>query len=220
MRLHHVLLLAIIISALSCCQSFADDAWQLTPTARFHWFDSALKLDSAPQAGISAAYSFIGNDVGDSLELEGEFAYVSTRSKEGAKERADVYLARVSALYPFFPRKRIVPYVAVGGGGMFVSEPGGNEAHPLVSYGITLRYYLAEWLALGTDLRQTLVYRDGFKSDFEAGVGVTFVLGGEQKFKRIPVPKAKVPPRPGQGIKRLDELKGDDTRKPEGPENR
>lgn len=214
-----LLLLVMVISVLVVNRrtSQADDAWLFTPSAGYHWADSALKLDSAPQAGVRMAYSPLGTTVADSLELEGEIEYLSTKRTDGAREKADAYLARVSALYPFLPRKQIVPYLAVGGGALLVSSSRGDDANPLLSYGMTVRYYVAEWMALGGDLRHTLVYRDGFKSDFEAGVGLTFVVGGTQKFKRIPTPKTKVPSRPGPAIKRLDELNLYDNKKIEGP---
>jgi hypothetical protein len=100
---------------------------------------------------------------------------------------------------------------------MFVSSPRGDEWDPLISYGITLRYYLTEGMAIGTDLRHTLVYRSGFQSDYEAGIGLTFVVGGERKFKRIPAPKATTPQKPVPAIKRLDQVGEDADERIEGP---
>lgn len=161
-------------------------AMSLSAVAGGFVFDSKSKLKNMPVFGFKFGYDIVGNDMSDSLAIEAGFNVIPTQSKYD-NSTANAYLFRLDALYPFLSRQRIVPFLAVGAGGMIIDDKTGSEASPVLNYGIGVKYYMREYLAVRGDIRHILEYNDGTRNNFEGTVGLCFVLDRDEKIKRIPV---------------------------------
>lgn len=173
-------------SPLSAAAKEIPHAMSLSAVAGGFVFDSKSKLKNMPVFGFKFSYDIVGNDMSDSLAIEAGFNLIPTKSKHD-NSTANAYLFRLDALYPFLPRHRLVPFLAVGGGGMVIDSKTGSEASPVLNYGMGIKYYVREYLAVRGDIRHVLEYNDGTRNNFEGTVGLCFVLDRDEKIKRIPV---------------------------------
>ncbi|TGU70234.1 OmpA family protein [Geomonas terrae] len=140
---------------------------------------------------IRFGYDIVGTSIVDSLGIEGGLSYASaTSSKDNTKARA--YLMRIDAIYPFLPRKRLVPFLAVGAGGMVIERPTTTEGSPLLAWGGGMKYFLTEYLALRMDVRQNILFNVGSRNDFQYMLGLSFLMDRDTKIRRLPLP----PPPP------------------------
>jgi OmpA-OmpF porin, OOP family len=137
-------------------------------------------------AGVKLGYDIIGQDISDSLGIEAGFSAVSTKSN-GDSNTKDLYLYRIDAIYPFMPRKRLVPYIALGVGGC--SGCGGTSASNalLGNYGFGVRYFLTENIAFRTDFRQLIISDGGKSNNLEYTAGLTYYFSKDKQLVRIPV---------------------------------
>lgn len=153
----------------------------MTPTVGGLFFSSSDQLESAPLYGLKIAYDMIGNSFGDTLGVEGSFNHLSTKSKVDSGG-VDGYLLRADAVYSINPRSKWVPFLAVGLGGIFLDKNGSSDNNPLINYGLGLKYFLEDYLALRVDARHLLVYKDvDTRNNLELSVGLTYVFGKERK---------------------------------------
>lgn len=135
-------------------------------------FDKAEKLDDGPIIDLR-----IGYDLHRNLGLEGSFSFADTRSNRSAsKPQAYAYAYRADLLYYLLPESPIVPYLAVGGGLMALngSETWGNRNSLLLEYGLGLKYFLADNLALRCDGRNLLSFDNNRHSHLEATAGINY----------------------------------------------
>lgn len=142
---------------------------------------------------IRLGYDIVGTSIVDSLGIEGGLSYASsTSSKDNTQVRA--YLMRIDATYPFLPRKRLVPFLAVGAGGLVLERATKTEGSPLIAYGGGMKYFLTEYLALRLDVRQNILFNVGSRNDFQYMLGLSFLMDRDQKIRRLPLP----PPPPAE----------------------
>jgi OmpA-OmpF porin, OOP family len=163
----------------------------VTPTIGGFLFSSSDSLYPAPLYGIKVSYDMIGTGIADSLGVEGTVNYFNTKSKNGLDD-ANGFIFRADAIYSFNPRNKLVPFLAVGLGEILTTKSTGSSYDPLLNYGVGLKYYLEDYLALRFDVRQHLVYSDvNTRSDFEVSSGLTYFFGKERKKPAPPVVKPK-----------------------------
>jgi hypothetical protein len=136
-------------------------------------------------AGVKFGYDIIGKDVSDSLGIEGGFSVVPSTSN-GGKNSENLYLYRIDAIYPFMPRNRLVPYLALGVGGCSGCDRKSANNDLLGNYGIGARYFLTENIAFRTDARQ-LIIDGGRSNNFEYTVGLTYYFSKDKQLVRIPI---------------------------------
>ena len=137
--------------------------------------------ESRPIFGLRAGYNFTKN-----LGAEAMFGYslTETRLGYGSKE-TDLYRYGVDILYHFMPEKNLVPFVVVGGGGTNFNTPNTPSAKShyagLVNYGLGLKYFVADNVALRGDVRHVLLVHDLGDNNLEYSAGLTFQFGGVKK---------------------------------------
>jgi len=135
-------------------------------------FDKAEKLDDGPVIGARVGY-----DLHRNLGLEGSFGFADTRSKlTAAKPQAYAYTYQTDLLYYLLPESRFVPFLAVGGGIMNLngSELWGNRTSLLLEYGLGIKYYLSENLALRADGRNLFSFDNNRHSQLEFTGGISY----------------------------------------------
>jgi OOP family OmpA-OmpF porin len=151
-------------------------------------FDSREHLKDAPIYGLRIGYDIIGKDISDSISIELLLGQGQADDKDTAV-KTDVSLLRLDAIFPFLPTSRWVPFLAIGAGALQKETETDTETNGLVSYGVGLKYYIADWFLLRADARQNMVYVDGeFRNNFEltGGLGVVF------DFAKAPEKKVEV----------------------------
>jgi len=152
----------------------------LSPFAGGYLLDKGQHEENRPMFGLRSGYNF-SNHWG----AEAMFGYslTETTEKYGSRE-TDLYRYGVDILYNFMPGGNFVPFIAVGGGGTnFVTQnTPGAESHyaGLVDYGLGFKYFVADNVALRSDVRHVLLVHDTGNNNLEYSVGLTFQFGGKK----------------------------------------
>jgi outer membrane protein OmpA-like peptidoglycan-associated protein len=149
-------------------------------------FDSHRNLEASPIYGIRLGYEIIGRNAIDSLGVEAGLDMAMTRSKSN-NSAANAYLLRTEAFYSILPRARFVPSLVVGIGGMYVDGGGSTSPNAFFDYGVSVKYFLKDYLALRADVRHIFAYENtAALSNFESTLGLSFFLSYDKELKRVP----------------------------------
>ena len=163
----------------------------LTPTVGGYLFSGAQSLDPAAIYGLKIGYDHIGASIVDTIGIEGTINQFSTTGKSDGK-KADGLLLRADVIYSLNPRTKWVPYVALGAGALMIDRDGTKDNSPIANYGVGVKYFFEDYLAVRADVRHVLVYSNvNTDSNFELSTGLTYFFGKERKKKLPPPPKAK-----------------------------
>ncbi|HAD04071.1 MAG: hypothetical protein A2091_11035 [Desulfuromonadales bacterium GWD2_61_12] len=182
-RCSHILLLAggLLLVASAAAAGNRPFAFTLTPQVGIMVFEGNQDLDTGYAGGLALGYNF-----SEHWGAEGVFTLTDSALESGSAE-VDVYAAHLDLLYHFRPQKRLVPYVSLAAGGLVLESNGGNDGDLLAGYGVGLKYFLPEGVALRLDLKHLvdINYSDSPKEHdyynmFAATAGITFQLGGEK----------------------------------------
>jgi OOP family OmpA-OmpF porin len=173
-------LFAVGMIATSALAGEREGALSLSPFIGGYTFDGTQNLKTAPVFGIRAGYD-LTKEWG--VELVGDFLDTS-RTTNGADKKMVSY--RLDVLYNFLPAGPLVPYLAVGGGGLTYGG-GGIEINikntdATANLGGGLKYFLSDSMALRGDGRMLLVFEDPNppKYNWEYSIGVSFLFGGSK----------------------------------------
>lgn len=157
----------------------------LTPTIGGYFFSESEQRDATQSYGLKIGYDNIVKSMTDSLGIEGTVNYFTTRSKADSKD-ATGYLFRLDAIYPIIFGSKWMPTLAVGGGGIVIDNVSVSEKNPLFNYGVGVKYFFDDYLAVRFDARHVLVYKNiNTSNNFEVGVGVSYYFGKEGKKKTV-----------------------------------
>jgi OOP family OmpA-OmpF porin len=157
----------------------------LSPFVGYYIFEGNQHLDDAPIYGLAAGYNFT-----ERWGLEGMAGYIASDANGALKDadNVDMYNVSLNALYHFLPNQELVPYVAAGIGwisfhpGEDKYGDGSSEERALFNYGVGIKYFLTEDIALRADVRHILTDGDWVDSDqvfnnLSCTFGLTFQLG-------------------------------------------
>jgi outer membrane beta-barrel protein len=173
----------LLLAALAT-PGFAENrqgAVTLSPFVGGYLLDQGQHEENRPMLGLRSGYNFTNH-----WGAEAMFGYslTETTEKYGSRE-TDLYRYGVDILYNFMPGGNFVPFIAVGGGGTnFVTQNTPSaESHyaGLVDYGVGLKYFVADNVALRSDVRHVLLVHDLGDNNLEYSVGLTFQFGGKKK---------------------------------------
>ena len=141
-------------------------------------FEGDQDIKNKPVYGLRVGYDFT-----EKCSAELVFDYISTDyTGSGTDVSTDVFNYRLEGLYHFFPDKQIVPFFAVGAGGQSIDYNSRNESKTMAAfdYGVGVKFYLAEWLALRFDARHVLAF-GSIEHNLEYTAGLSFYFGGPSK---------------------------------------
>ncbi len=184
-KIYMVILIGLLVLVLAASGYAGNQGGTMTldPFTGIYTFDrEQQKLDARSYYGLRAGYNFT-----DSLALEAMFGYIPTETGSMAYADRDVQVYRVGidALYHFNPEGNLVPFVSVGLGA--TQTDNGSQGMPdhgrgMFDYGVGLKYFLSETVALRGDVKQALFSQGGdARFNTEYTVGLTFLLGAEKK---------------------------------------
>lgn len=155
--------------------------FSVTPTAGWYNFEGANRFESGLLTGLKLGYEYIGQSIPDSIGVEATVNNISTKLKDGG-DSASAYLFRLDALYPILLKEKPVPYIVAGVGDLHTKAGSQSDDSPLFNYGLTLKYFMEDYLVLRADARHLLVYNDiNTTNNFEFSVGVSYYFGKERK---------------------------------------
>ena len=186
---------ALCIMAAPAIAGEREGAFSISPFVGGYTFDGVQHLETAPVFGLRLGYDLTKNWgvelVGDYLSTDGT---LSERSVNALSYRLD-------ALYNFMPDGPLVPYLALGGGGITAGhgsnfQAGDSNTSATANVGGGLKYFLTDSVALRGDARQLFVFEspNSPKYNWEYTAGLTFLLGGKKA--AAPVEPQPAPPAP------------------------
>ncbi len=173
-----LIVVGILVIAASGFGEMRPGAYSVSPYIGIYKFEGNLDLDTKPIYGVRVGYDFTKR-----FGMELDLGYVRTNYTEVAPDRdTNLYNYRLEALYHFFPEKKLVPFVAVGLGGQtlnYKDTSKSNSTHFAGDYGVGLKYFVTENVALRTDLRHVLGFAS-IENNLAWTFGVTFLFGGSK----------------------------------------
>jgi OOP family OmpA-OmpF porin len=173
-----------------------EGSFSINPQLGGYLFEGNQDLKNGFIFGLGAGYNFTRN-------LGAEF-FLNYIDSESDTTGADVngYLYRLDGLYHFMPDNRLVPYIAVGLGGITLDpDNGGNDTSFIVNYGGGVKYFLTDSIALRGDLRHVITFADTYNNLIYT-VGVDFLFGGKKKavVAAVAEPPPPEPDSDGDGV--------------------
>ena len=185
---------AFLLSLLLAVASFAGEregAFSVSPFVGGYTFDGVQHTETAPVYGLRLGY-----DITKHVGVEYVGNYLATEGTQ-AKRSINALSYRMDALYNFMPEGRLVPYLALGGGGITFGHgsgfnAGGSNTDATLNAGGGLKYFLTDSLALRGDARQLFLFeKETTKLNWEYTAGLTFLFGDK---KPAPAPVAAPEP--------------------------
>lgn len=180
MKAAKVLVVLVVLSILLACATAAmaenrEGAFNLSPFVGGYFFEGDQNLDDGLAVGLGLGYNLT-----ERISAELGLNYISSET-EALDIDVDGYLYRLEGLYHFMPDSKLVPFVAAGLGGITLdSDRSSSDSDFLADYGLGLKYFLNNDLALRADVRHIYVFDDP-DNNLLATVGLNFLFGGEQQ---------------------------------------
>ena len=191
------IIVALLVFSTTAFAQIKPGTFNVGPLVGGFLFEGNQDLNNgSPVLGLRGGYDFTKN-----WGVEAIFNWVPTRYNYGyfvSRSQIDwvgdsvftnVYNYRIEGIYNFdlFPDKRFVPFVAVGIGGQSIDYRGSdkeNRTHFVADYGIGLKYFVTESIALRGDIRHLLAVGSLY-NDLEATLGIAFYFGGAPPVQEI-----------------------------------
>ncbi|PIP04950.1 MAG: hypothetical protein COX52_14625 [Syntrophobacterales bacterium CG23_combo_of_CG06-09_8_20_14_all_48_27] len=192
-RFVFAIMLVIALSAPALAE-IRPGAFSVSPFVGGYWFEGNQDLKHRPVYGLRLGYDFTKN-----WGAEAVFDYIDTKYKT-TDTNTNVYNYRVEGLYHFMPYGKLVPFLAVGAGGMTINyrDDTGNKTRATFDYGAGLKYFFTDWLALRGDVRHVLAFGSVY-NNLEYTLGLTFYFGGHKPApvsRYEPIAESKSEPKP------------------------
>jgi OmpA-OmpF porin, OOP family len=208
---------ALCVMAAPAVAGEREGAFSVSPFAGGYTFDGVQHIKTAPVYGLRLGYDLTKNwgveAVGDLLSTRGTY---SRKSINALSYRLDV-------LYNIMPDGPLVPYLAVGGGGITSGHGkdglkiSGKTTDATANAGFGLKYFLTDSMALRADARHLFVFEEhnSAMNNWEYTAGLTFLLGGKKAAAPAPAPvpaPVEPPPAPPAPTSSLDVAPGSITK--------
>lgn len=194
-------------------------AFSVSPFIGGYTFDGAQHLETRPAYGLRLGY-----DVTKNFGVEGVFSYIPTESTRGFGSQNTITY-HLDLLYNFQNESKLVPYLAIGGGGMNIDSTvfTKNTFTGTANVGGGLKYFITDDIAIRGDLRQIFLFNGNVGGDYyplpimngtqplfvyqekhsgglmfnwEYSVGVSFLFGPPKKPVEVVTPPPPPPPAP------------------------
>jgi len=133
-----------------------------------------------------------GYDFTDSLEAE-LVANLARAEFKVSERRFNAWSYRADILYNFMPHSVVVPYLAVGGGGLSIEYPGKSATDGTVDFGGGAKFFLTDDIALRADGRHIIDISYKTLHNWEYSAGISFLFGGRQAAAEAVTPPPAAP---------------------------
>lgn len=199
----YISLMAILLLAIFATAGYAQvkaGSVHITPTIGGYMFEGNEDMDKTLSLGLRAGYFFTKY-----IGVEGFVHYVPTEIQGTNKEKMQFLGYGVEGIFNILPDGKLVPFLAVGIGGTHYSaayerttEDKTNKI--AVDYGIGLKYFLSENVALRGDVRHVIPFSDTHNNLLYT-LGITFAFGGVKKVAQAAVEPP--PPAPAPAVQEV-----------------
>lgn len=160
-----------------------SDSFSLSPMIGGYIFEGDQDLDNALTYSLGLGYNLT-----DSWSTEFVLNYFNADAKSSSGSDVDGLVYRLDTLYHFMPGNTLVPYIAGGLGGITLDpDNGGSDTDFLVNYGVGLKYFFTEDLAVRGDVRHIHAFGDP-ENNFVYTAGLTYLMGGKDDQAPAPLP--------------------------------
>lgn len=179
---------AMLVMATSAVAGEREGALSVSPFIGGYTFDGVQHLETSPVYGLRLGYDLTKN-----WEVEAVADYLAT---DGTQNDTSINALsyRVDILYNCLEvGGPIVPYVAVGGGGITYGhgsdglQISGRTTDATANVGLGIKYFVTDSIALRGDARQLFALEDpnSPRYNWEYTAGVTFLFGGKTAPARV-----------------------------------
>ena len=163
----------------TCFAGEREGAFSISPFAGGYTFDGVQHLKTSPVYGLRLGY-----DITKNVAVEYVVDFLATEGTQSDRS-INALSYRMDALYNFMPEGRLVPFLALGGGGITAGHgsgfnAGGSNTDATLNAGGGVKYFLTDSLALRGDARQLFVFDRKTVLNWEYTAGMTFVFGGKK----------------------------------------
>lgn len=160
-----------------------SDSFSLSPMVGGYIFEGDQDLDDALTYSLGLGYNLT-----DTWSTEFVLNYFDANADSSSGSDVDGLVYRLDTLYHFMPNSALVPYIAGGLGGMSLDPDNGkSDTNFLLDYGVGLKYFFTDDLALRGDVRHILAFGDP-ENNFTYTAGLTYLMGGKVKEAPKPLP--------------------------------
>lgn len=177
-RMHYGLMVLVLLSltaATATAGGIRPNSFTLSGMLGGYSFDGKQDLETRPVIGIRGGYNFTKY-----LGAEALLDYVPTEGTKSGHGDVDVFRYGGDLLLHLLPDTNLVPYLAAGYAGMTVDQknlPATTKG--IFDYGVGLKYFLNDDLALRGDFRQLVFRNNETLFNYEYTVGITWQFGGK-----------------------------------------
>ena len=192
-----VMLVPLFLLTIPTFAAEREGAVSVSPFIGGYTFDGEQHALTRPVYGLRLGYN-----ITKSWGVEGVFDYVASE-RTTTRQDLKAYNGRLDVLYNFMADRDLVPYLAVGGGAIFLEDNADHETTDATfNVGGGVKYYLTDSVAVRGDVRHILLFEgdDGNLSNWEYTVGMTFLFGGVRpammQAAAAPPPAPAPPPEP------------------------
>ncbi len=158
-------------------------SFHISPMVGGYFFEGNQPIESGPIVALGLAYNFSENW---GLELMGkagkfDFFYCETCEPDTCEDSLNGYWLHLDALYHIWPDYRLVPYLALGGGYMWLTDDRYVDPEsPFAHYGAGFLFAMTDRIHLRGDVRHVLPFDDNH-NNLSAILGLTLAWGEKEK---------------------------------------
>jgi OmpA-OmpF porin, OOP family len=182
-------LVGILFSSAPVLAQFRPYALTVSPYLGAQRFEGNQGVEDSSMVGLA-----IGYNLGRRLAAEGVIGFVDTTSSRQPETEVRGYSLRLDLLY-HLSQQKLVPFLAIGGGVVSYETKGGESDQDLqAGYGLGIKYFLSENLALRADARHLFHINFNDTGNSRSGyhnllysAGLHFQLGGLRKLRQARV---------------------------------
>ena len=179
-----------LVTASAAWAEIRPKSMSITPRLGGYIFDNRQDLEGGFAYGLGLGYYPT-----PSWGVQGLVDVISTETDRGGDARASMY--RLEVLYHFLTKSKLMPYFALGVGSLTLDlSKGGSDTDFLASYGLGVKYFLTDNLALQADVRHLITF-DDTNGNLSYTFGLTYLFGGESPALQAPPAAPKDADRDG-----------------------
>jgi len=188
-----VILMAVSIAAQA---ETKPGVYSLTPYVGYYKFEGNEGLKDTYTVGLR-----LGLDVTENVGMETFFSLTPTEIDVESGDNVRMWSYGIEGVYNFMPQSRLVPFVAVGIGGIYYDTLGFTDQTNKLAfdYGGGLKYFLNDNLALRFDVRHVIPISDNY-NDFLFGFGLSYAFGQKKRSAAYAPEETYVPPPPAAPV--------------------
>jgi len=173
-----ILFFSLILPLSAMCE-VEEGEFYISPMAGGYFFEGNQPIKSGPIVALGLAYN-LSDNIG--IELMGkagefDFYYCKPFSSIPNEDSLYGYWAHLDMLYHLWPKERLVPYLALGAGYMWLDDERYIDTEsPFAHYGAGFLYELTEKIHFRGDVRHVLPFDDEH-NNLSAVLGISLAFG-------------------------------------------